>query len=127
MNLNTKKPPVSVGTHDDVDRWMAGVMPAVNPIVSELDQIIRKSLKDPRFAIKWGKAYYGSAQLGWCIELAAYHVSVNVVFLNGDRLHEPPSLGDATRYVKIKSREELKSAQILAWIKESCGMPGWTG
>ncbi|MGB3836982.1 DUF1801 domain-containing protein [Castellaniella sp.] len=125
MDLKTKKPPVPADTHDEVDRWIAGVMPAMNSVVSALDHLIRDHLKDARFAIKWGKAYYGCPQFGWCIELAAYHVSVNVVFLNGDKLHKPPVLGDASRYVKIKSLEELESAQLLAWIKESCGMPGW--
>src|SRR5690606_40909483 len=65
-----------------------------------------------RYAIKWGKAYYGTPDYGWCIELVAYDISVNLVFLNGSQLSQPPELGDESRYVKIKSLEELQSAQL---------------
>lgn len=123
--LSTKKPPVPDKGHKCIEAWTANAKPAMNPIVSELDKLIRPHLKSPRFAIKWGKAYYGSTQLGWCIELAVYHVSVNVVFLNGSKLDGPPELGNETRYVKIRTLEEAQSTQVLEWIKQSCQMPGW--
>lgn len=123
--LSTKKPPVPDTDHQGIEDWIANAMPAVNPIAAELDRMIRQQLKDPGYAVKWGKAHYGSAQLGWCIQLAAYHVSVNVVFLNGDKLAQPPELGSGTRYVKIRTLEEARSDQVLGWIKQSCRMPGW--
>ncbi|MEZ5564029.1 MAG: DUF1801 domain-containing protein [Gammaproteobacteria bacterium] len=124
-SLSTRKPPVPDASHGRIDEWIANSKPAMNPIISELDKLIRKHLKDPRYAVKWGKAYYGSAQFGWCIELAAYHVSVNVVFLNGGKLDNPPDLGNETRYVKIRGLDEAQSNQVLAWVKQSCQMPGW--
>lgn len=97
----------------------------MNPVLKDLDKQIGRQVKEPRYAIKWGKAYYGSVVHGWCIELVAYDVSVNIVFLNGDRLAAPPVLGDGTRYLKLKSREELESSQLQEWIKQSCSMSGW--
>lgn len=123
--LSTKKPPAPDENHELIKEWIANTKPALNPIVSELDKSIRQQLKDARYAIKWGKAYYGSTQFGWCIELVAYDVSVNVVFLNGSQLDNPPELGDETRYVKITSLAEAQSPQVLKWIKQSCQMSGW--
>lgn len=123
--LSSKKPPAPEESHQLIEEWIAKVMPALKPIVSELDRLIQQELKDPRYAIKWGKAFYGSTKFGWCIELVAYDVSANLVFLNGSQLKEPPELGDETRYVKIKSLEEAQSAQVLEWIRQSCHMPGW--
>lgn len=124
--LSSKKPPEPNEDHRIIEEWIADARPALNPIVAELDSIILQELKNPTYAIKWGKAYYGSTEFGWCIELVAYDVSVNIVFLNGSQLSEPPKLGDETRYVKIRDIEEAKSKQVLEWIKQSCQMPGWS-
>ena len=123
--LSAKKPPAPDENHKLIAAWVENTMPVLNPVVSELDKLIRQELKKPRYAIKWGKAYYGSAPLGWCIELVAYDVSVNVVFLNGSELENPPELGEETRYVKIRNLEEAQSAQVRKWIRESCRKPGW--
>jgi hypothetical protein len=123
--LSTKIPPVPDEVHHYIKEWIANAKPAMNPIVSELDELIRQHLKNPRYAVKWGKAHYGSAQLGWCIALAAYHVSVNVVFFNGNKLDKPPELGNETRYVKIRTLEEAQSSQVLEWVKQSCQISGW--
>jgi len=124
--LSSKKPPEPDEDHQLIEDWIANTKPALNPIVTELDKQIRKQLDYPRYAIKWGKAYFGCPDHGWCIELVAYDVSVNIVFLNGSRLNSPPELGDETRYVKIKGVNELDSSQIHTWIKQSCNMSGWS-
>ncbi len=123
--LSSKKPPAPEENHGLIKDWIANVRPTLNPIVSDLDKLIRAQLVDPRYSIKWGKAYYGSSKWGWCIELVAYDVSVNIVFLNGQLLENPPALGGQTRYIKIKGIEELQSSKIHAWIKQSCNMSGW--
>lgn len=97
----------------------------MNPILKALDKQIGSELKNPRYAIKWGKAYYGSPGRGWCIEVAAYDISANIVFLNGNRLDPPPELGDETRYVKIRKPEELESSRLREWIRQSCSNLGW--
>lgn len=123
--LSTKKPPVPNDNHELIKEWIANVKPALNPIVSELDKLIREQIKNPKYAIKWGKAYYGSPEMGWCIELVAYNVSVNIVFLNGEQLDNPPEQGDETRYFKIKDLEDVRSSQVQDWIKQSSQTPGW--
>ncbi|MEX0619563.1 MAG: hypothetical protein WD180_11480, partial [Pseudohongiellaceae bacterium] len=76
---------------------------------------------------KWKKAYYGLPELGWIIEMVAYDVSVNVVFLGGADFDSPPPLGDTdrSRYVKLKALKEAKAAEIREWIAQAGRVPGW--
>ena len=67
----------------------------------------------------------GLPDLGWIIELAAYHVSVNVLFLGGADFDDPPPLGnvDRTRYIKLTDIDEVPTLQ--GWIEEAARTPGW--
>ena len=123
--LSSKKPPEPEESHNLIEGWIADVKPGLNPVVLAIDKLIRTDLKDPRYAIKWGKAYFGTPKYGWCIELVAYDVSVNIVFLNGDKLKDPPKAGGETRYVKIRSIEDANASQLKSWIKQSCTTKGW--
>ncbi len=123
----TRKPPELSDSHAEIDDWMRRVMPDLNPIVTWLDELIRKTVPGVRFAVKWKKAYYGLPKLGWVIEMVAYDVSVNVVFFGGADLDPPPPLGDIdrSRYVKVKTLEEAQSPQMRKWIKQAGRTPGW--
>lgn len=123
--LSTKKPPLPAEDHQLILGWIDDVRPSLNPVVAMLDELIRKYLASPKYAIKWGKAYYGNDENGWCIELVAYDISVNIVFLNGARLDRPPKLGEETRYIKVKNIDEAQSPVIETWIKQSCRLEGW--
>lgn len=123
--LSSKKPPAPEIDHALVEAWIAKAMPGLQGILKAIDKQVCKELKQPVYAIKWGKAYFGSEKLGWCIELVAYDISVNIVFLNGSRLSEPPELGSETRYVKVRSLEETEATEVQDWIKQSCNLPGW--
>ena len=96
-------------------------------MVKQLDEMIREKLPGLQYAIKWGKAYYGLPDLGWIIEIAAYDVSVNIVFLGGADFESPPPLGDTdrSRYVKLKTLEEAKAPEIREWIEQAGRVPGW--
>lgn len=80
-----------------------------------------------QYAIKWKKAYYGLPDLGWIIEIVAYDVCVNVVFLGGADFDSPPPLGDTgrSRYVKLKTLDETKAPEIRQWIEQAGSVPGW--
>lgn len=125
---STRKPPEPTDTHADIDDWMRRVMPDLHPLVTRLDELIRDTLPDLQFAVKWKKAYYGLPERGWVIEMVAYDVSVNVVFLGGADFVTPPPLGDSdrSRYVKIKSLEELDDEQLRSWIEQAAQADGWT-
>ncbi|RFA30968.1 hypothetical protein CAI21_03055 [Alkalilimnicola ehrlichii] len=124
----TRKPPAPSDSHADIDDWIRRrVMPDLNPMVRQLDEMIRETLPGLQYAIKWGKVYYGLPDLGWIIEIAAYDISVNVVFLGGADFDNPPPLGesDRSRYIKLKSLEESAKPEIRQWIEQATHVPGW--
>ena len=124
----SRKPPVPSDSHAEVEAWIRHVMPALNPMVTHLDEQIRKTLRGLQYAIKWKKAYYGLPDHGWVIELVAYDVSVNMVFLGGADFDPPPPHGetDRSRYVKLRTLEEAQAPEVRRWIEQAGRFPGWT-
>ena len=122
-----RKPPEPTDSHAEIEDWMGRVMPDLNPIVTRLDKIIRDSIPGLQYAVKWKKAYYGLQELGWVIEMVAYDVSVNLVFLGGAAFDPPPPLGSAgrSRYIKLKTVEEAEESAIEKWIEQAGQVPGW--
>jgi hypothetical protein len=123
----SRKPPVPVADHAVIEEWVRGLMPAVQPLADRLDRLICATLPHPQqYAVKWAKAYYGTGELGWVVELAAYHRSANVVFLRGADFGSPPPLGSGrSRYVKLYRVEEADDPQLRSWIEEAGRTPGW--
>jgi hypothetical protein len=102
-------------------------MPDLQPIVKQLDESIRATVPGLGYAVKWKRGYYGLPEFGWIIEIAAYDVSVNVVFLGGADFESPPPLGttDRTRYIKVTSLEEAQRPELQKWIEQAGRTPGW--
>lgn len=123
--LTSKKPPVPKTDYGVIREWIADIRPKINPVVAKLDALICDNIDNPLFAVKWNSAFYGASGKGWLIQLSAYDKSVNVVFLNGNRLIQPPELGGETRYVKLYSMEDADSVQLDNWLTESCKLTGW--
>lgn len=121
---NNRKPPEPGEGHAVIQAWMEGVMPGVNPIVEQVDKLIRKTLSDLQYAVKWSRAYYGLPEQGWIIEVVPYHVSVNVVFHAGAKFDPPPPLGEGSRYVKLASVEEADTPELRDWIRQAGKAPG---
>lgn len=123
-----RKPPELSQDHADIDAWLRRLVPDLQPIVTRLDESICSTLPDLRYAVKWKRAYYAVADHGWIIEIAAYDVSVNVVFLGGADLDPPPPLGSTgrTRYVKVSTLEEAQRPELRRWIEQASRTPGWT-
>lgn len=69
-------------------------MPHLQPIVKGLDKLIRATIPGLYYAVKWKRPYYGLPELGWIIEMAAYDVSVIIVFLGGADFKSPPPARD---------------------------------
>lgn len=125
---STRKPPVPSDSHADIEDWIRRVMPDLHPIVKRLDELIREAIPGLHYAVKWKKAYYGTPERGWIIELASYDVSANVVFFGGEDFDPPPPLGttDRTRYVKVRTLEEAEGPELQAWIRQAGRVPGWS-
>lgn len=102
-------------------------MPGLQPIVRYVDELIRETIPGLQYALKWKKAYYGLAELGWIIEMVAYDVSVNVVFHGGVDFDSPPPLGniDRSRYVKLTTLEDAQDPNLRHWIEQAGKVRGW--
>ena len=124
---STRKPPLPSDGHDDIAHWLARVMPDLQPIVEALDGQIRETIPGLQYAVKWKRPFYGLPDLGWIIEVAAYDVSVNVVFLGGADFDSPPPLGDTgrSRYVKLRTLEEAQAPEMAAWVEQAARVQGW--
>jgi hypothetical protein len=104
-----RKPPEPSADHSDIDEWFRRQMPHLQPIVQGLDESIRATIPGLHYAVKWKRPYYGLPERGWIIELAAYDVSVNVVFLGGADFDFPPPLG--TRLDMVRGRRRIRVRQ----------------
>ena len=102
-------------------------MPGILPLIEKIDQLIHDLIPNLQYAVKWGNAFYGTSELGWIIEVAAYDVSANLVFLSGSNFDPKPSLGsgEETRYVKLRSADELDNEDISNFVKQAGSTLGW--
>jgi hypothetical protein len=123
-----RKPPEPSADHSAIDEWCRHLMPDLQPIVQSLDELIRATVPDLDYAVNRKRAYYGLPELGWVIEIAAYDVSVNVLFLGGADFDSPPPLGTTgrTRYVKVTNLDDSQGPELQKWIEEAGSTPGWT-
>ena len=120
--LSTKNPPNPTDNHNIIENWMDDhLLPGIKPIVKEIDRLIIELIPKLQYSVKWGNAFYGSQELGWFIEVAAFAVSVNIVFLCGANFDTPPPLGDdiQSRYIKLKTIKDVNDPKIKAWIQEA--------
>jgi hypothetical protein len=125
--VSSRKPPTPTDNHDDIAQWMRRVMPDLQPLVQRLDEMIRETLPGLQYAVKWKKAHYGLPENGWVMEMVAYDISVNLVFFAGKDFDPAPPLGTTgrTRYVKLKSVDELEQSDVRTWIEQAGRHPGW--
>jgi hypothetical protein len=123
----TRKPPEPSDSHAEIEDWIRSQMPDLQPIVKGVDELIREKISGLQYAIKWKKAYYGLPDLGWIVEIVAYDVSVNVVFLGGADFDPQPPLGDTdrSRYVKLATLEAAQEPEMHKWIEQAGRVPGW--
>lgn len=94
-----------------------------------LDELITRVVPDVRKAVKWNSPFYGIDGLGWFISFHCFTRYVKVTFFNGARLDPLPPVGSKdpkTRYLHIHEDEAVDEKQLVSWIKQASGLPGWT-
>ena len=123
----SRRPPTPSDGHAEIDDWLRRQMPDLHPILDHVDGLIRETIPGLQYAVKWKKAYYGSPEVGWILEVVAYDVSVNVVFFGGVEFDPPPPLGSTgrSRYVKLTSLDEARSPEMHRWLEQAARVPGW--
>ncbi|MBV8980095.1 MAG: hypothetical protein JO086_04275 [Acidimicrobiia bacterium] len=125
--LAGRTPPVPSADPDAIAEWCRRQMPDLQPLVMQLDELIRGTVQHLDLALQRNRAFYGLPNVGWIIELAPYAVSVNVLFFGGADFPSPPPLGttDRTRYIKLTGLDDEQRLQLRSWIKLAARTPGW--
>ena len=110
-----------------IDELFGRVMPHVQPLVRVLDELICDTVPGLQFGVKFSRPFYGLPDHGWIIELASYHLSVNVVFLGGADFDSPPPLGTVgrSRYVKLTAVDDVLRPELRDWIEQAGRTSGW--
>ena len=94
-----------------------------------LDELITRVVPDVRKAVKWNSPFYGIDGLGWFISFHCFTRYVKVTFFNGASLDPSPPVGSKdpkTLYLHIHENEAVDEKQLVSWIKQASGLPGWT-
>lgn len=126
--LSTMKPPVPSTDHNIIMDWLYNeTMPNMQSIFKKVDELIIQEIPNLYYSIKWNKAFYGTPELGWLIEVGVFAKSMNIVFLNGAKFERQPPMGtDAqTRYMKISSLDEINNPIVIEFIKQAASIDGW--
>ncbi len=126
--LAGRTPPTPTDSHEAIESVIPDNMPGIQPVVAAVDRLITESIDGLHFAVVRKRPYYGTEELGWIIELAPYHKTMNIVFFGGKDFEDPPPLGDTdrTRYVKIATVDDAHTPQVASWIAEAGRTPGWS-
>lgn len=122
-----RKPPRFTTDHTVVDACIERQMPQLQPILRVVDEAIESTIPGCVYADRRRRPLYGLPAAGWIIEVAAYDVSVNILFHGGADFPSPPPMGevDRTRYVKVTTVSEALAPEVLEWIAEAGRTPGW--
>ena len=112
-------------TPDPVDEYLAIVGPAREPLVRELDAIIRAAgpALTPRVAYKLLMYVVGTDRRGWVVAIDVHPKVPGVRFLHGVRLSDPARVlrgGTSTLMtLDIKDPARLDRAGLAAFVREA--------
>ena len=126
--LSMKIPPIPLEGHEVIEDWMQNnIMPKMYPLVKRIDELITERIHNLQYSIKWRNAFYGTLEKGWLIEVAAYAVSVNIVFLSGAEFDPQPQFGtdDRSRYIKLRTMDDLNNPEVNDFIEQAKELKGW--
>lgn len=113
--------------HAAIDELFERTMPRVQPLLHVLDELICETIPGLQFGVKFSRPFYGLPGYGWIIEIAPYHLSVNVVFPGGADFDPPPPLGTVgrSRYVKLRALDDVLRGDLRDWIEQASRTSGW--
>ena len=128
--LSGGNPQIAKGDGDaSVQSYLAAMPGWKSEAGRRLDELITRVVPDVRKAVKWNSPFYGIDGLGWFISFHCFTRYVKVTFFNGASLDPSPPVGSKdpkTLYLHIHENEAVDEKQLVSWIKQASGLPGWT-
>ena len=125
---STRKPPEPSESHAEIDDWMRRVMPDLNPIVTRLDELIRERCAfgpAVRRQVEEGVLRAARRRMddgdGRLRRLRERRV------LRGRRLRPATAARRCrwTRYIKLRTMDEVEQPELKSWIEQAGRVPGW--
>lgn len=126
--LSGGNPQIPKGEGDGPVQDYIAAMPGWKSAVGRrLDDLVTRTVKDVRKAVKWNQPFYGAHEDRWFLAFRCYTKYVQVQFLQGSSLDPVPpksSKHDEVRYLDIYEDDELDDTQLRSWITQASGLPG---
>jgi hypothetical protein len=112
-----------------VQAYIAAMPGWKRDIGRRLDALIARTVPGVRKAVKWNSPFYGTEGEGngWFLSFHCFTRYVKVAFFRGASLRPVPpgaSKHKDVRYLDIHEDDELDEAQLVAWMKQACRLPG---
>lgn len=127
--LSGGNPQIPKGEGDaPVQAYLAAMPGWKQGVGRRLDELIVAAVPGVRKAVKWNSPFYGAeGKQGWFLSFHCFTHYVKVTFFRGQSLRPvPPGASKVkdTRYLDIREDAPLDEAQLIAWIKQACELPG---
>ena len=122
-------PQIAKGDGDAPVRDYIAAMPGWKRDVGrQLDALIAQTVPRARKAVKWNSPFYGIEGQGWFLSFHCFTKYVKVTFFRGASLRPMPpgaSKQKEVRYLDIREGDSIDERQLLVWLKQASGLPGW--
>jgi len=124
--LSGGNPQIPKGEGEEPVKAYIAAMPGWKRSLGErLDDLIVRTVRDVRKAVKWNQPFYGHDG-GWFLAFRCYTKYVQLQFFRGTSLDPVPpkaSKHDEMRYFDIYD-DDLDEDQLVSWIEQASRLPG---
>lgn len=110
-----------------VQAYLAAMPGWKGDIGRHVDQLVREVVPDVQLAVRWNSPFYGVEGNGWFLSLHCFTRYVQITWLNGAELTEPPekaSKHERVRYTDLHEDEPIDDERLRAWIRQAAQLPG---
>ena len=126
--LSGGNPQIPKGDGDEpVGAYLAAMPEWKGDIGRRVDRLVRDVVPDVRTAVRWNSPFYGVDGDGWFLSLHCFTRYVQVTWLNGAELDDPPtktSKHERVRYSDIGEHDEIDDDRLRNWIRQAAELPG---
>ncbi len=127
--LSGGNPQIAKGDGDaPVQAYIAAMPGWKSDVGRRLDALITRTVPDVLKAVRWNSPFYGIEGQGWFLSFHCFTRYIKVAFFKGAALDPLPpvdSKDENARYFHIHEDDTLDEKQIVNWIRQASGLPGW--
>jgi hypothetical protein len=126
--LSGDNPQIAKGEGDEpVQAYIAAIPDWKQDVARRLDELIVRTVKDVKKAVKWNSPFYGMDGQGWFLSYHCFSKYVKVAFFRGAQLKPLPpgaSKQEEVRYLDIRENDSIDEKTLASWIRQASKLPG---